>query len=159
MKTSLVMRNLAILTMAIGFGCTQQEELFDIKKISEIASKQAGLMHATANMQASNDINFTVLAGTTVTTDGESMITGNLGVSPVTAITGFQQSPYNNIEGPGTVTAGLGLVSGIIYAGGPIAAQAHNDAINEYNFLVAQDPDIVYSGVTQLDGMTFTPGV
>jgi hypothetical protein len=102
---------------------------------------------------------FAVLGGTTVTNDGASVINGDLGVSPGTAITGFQPSPINTISGPGTVTSGLGIVNGTIYAGGPIATQAHNDAVLAYNYLVAQTPTTVYSGVTQLDGMTFTPGV
>jgi len=103
--------------------------------------------------------NFAVLGGTTVTNDGASIIDGDVGVSPGTALTGFLQAPLNSIMGPGTVTAGLGQVNGIIYAGGPIAAQAHNDAVIAYDYLVAQVPDLVYSGVTQLNGMTFTPGV
>ena len=102
---------------------------------------------------------FAVLAATTVTSDGLSVITGDLGVSPGTAITGFQPTPINSIAGPGTVTGGLGMVTGTIYAGGPVAAQAHNDAVVTYNYLVAQVADTTYSGVTQLDGMTFTPGV
>lgn len=102
---------------------------------------------------------FAVLGGTTVTNAGASLITGDLGVSPGTAITGFQPAPLDTIMGPGTVTAGLGIVKGTIYAGGPVAAQAHNDAVIMYNSLVAQVPDTTYSGVTQLNGLTFTPGV
>lgn len=102
---------------------------------------------------------FAVLAGTTITNDGESIITGDIGVSPGSAITGFQPIPFNTISGPGTVTGGLGIVNGTIYAGGPVAAQAHNDAVTTYNYLVAQVADTTYSGVTQLNGMTFTPGV
>ncbi len=102
---------------------------------------------------------FAVLGGTTVTNAGASIIEGDLGVSPGTAITGFQQSPMNTISGPGTVTAGLGIVTGTIYAGGPVAAQAHNDAVLAYNYLVAQTPDTTYAGVTQFNGITFTPGV
>ena len=53
-----------------------------------------------------------------------------------------------------------GLVSGTIYAGGPVAAQAHNDAQIAYNYLVAQVPDTIpYADVYQLDGRTFTPGI
>ncbi|MHB9143079.1 MAG: post-COAP-1 domain-containing protein, partial [Paludibacter sp.] len=48
---------------------------------------------------------------------------------------------------------------GTIYAGGPVAAQAHIDAVIAYNYLVAQVPLTIYSGVTQLNGMTFTPGI
>ena len=102
---------------------------------------------------------FAVLAGTTITNDGASIITGDIGVSPGSAITGFQPIPFNTISGPGTVTAGLGIVNGTIYAGGPVAAQAHNDAVTTYNYLVGQVPNNTYAGVTQLNGMTFTPGV
>jgi hypothetical protein len=102
---------------------------------------------------------FAVLGGTTVTNAVASVITGDLGVSPGTAITGFQQPPANRISGPGTVTPGLGLVSGTIYAAGPVAAHAHTDAGTAYNDLVNRTPDTIYSGVTQLDNMTFTPGV
>ena len=101
--------------------------------------------------------NFAVLAGTTVTNDGASVITQDLGVSPGTAITGFQPAPINTIMGPGTVTGGLGVVNGTIYAGGPVAAQAHNDAVIAYDYLVAQVPNTTYAGVTQLNGLTIPP--
>jgi len=103
---------------------------------------------------------FAVLGATTVTNDGASLITGNLGVSPGTAITGFS-SPPNVISGPGTVTAGTGIVTGTIYAAGPVAAQAHNDAVVAFAYLNAQvaTPANSYAGVTTLDGLTFAPGV
>ena len=104
---------------------------------------------------------FAVLGGETVTNAGLSVITGDLGVSPGTAITGFRDT-INNIQGPGTVTYGLGIVEGTIYAGGPVAAQAHTDATIAYNYLMAQKakpsnqyPDIV----NQLDGLTLKPGI
>jgi hypothetical protein len=56
------------------------------------------------------------------------MITGDVGVSPGTAITGFLPPPANVIDGPGTVTTGLGLVTGTIRPGGAVAARAHGDA-------------------------------
>src|SRR5260370_25624701 len=55
--------------------------------------------------------NFAVLAGSTVTSTGAAQVTGDLGVSPGTAVTGFP---------PGTVT-------GTIHAGDPTAAQAKAD--------------------------------
>ncbi len=104
---------------------------------------------------------FAVLGGSTVTNAGASLITGNAGVSVGTELTGFDLSANTIVYGPpgGTVTPGLGIVIGTIYAGGPVAAQAHNDAVLAYDYLVAQVPDSIFAGVTQLDGMTFTPGV
>ena len=101
----------------------------------------------------------TVLAGTTITNDGTSIINGNIAVSPGSAITGFAPSPINTVVGSGTVTGGPGLVTGTIYAGGTIADQAHNDAVSTYNTLAALTPTTSYSTVTQLDGLTLVPGV
>ena len=125
-----------------------------LQNLKKPLSKTASITVPLGSLSA-----FTVLGATTVTNDGASLITGNLGVSPGTAITGFQPTPLNTISGPGTVTAGLGIVKGTIYAAGPVAAQAHNDAVIVYNALVGQVPDTTYSGVTQLNGLTFTPGV
>jgi hypothetical protein len=121
-------------------------------------SKAASIV-STLTVPLGSTSTFAVLGATTVTNDGASLITGNLGVSPGTAITGFQPIPINAIVGPGTVTGGLGIVNGTIYAGGPVAAQAHNDAVTAYNYLVAHVPDTTYAGVTQLNGLTFTPGI
>ena len=127
--------------------------------LSNKTMKQTQFVSSATNVPTGGASTFAVLAGTTVTNDGASVITGDIGVSPGSALTGFQQSPYNSISGPGTVTPGLGLVTGTIYASGPVAAQAHNDAVTTYNYLVAQVADTTYSGVTQLNGLTFTPGV
>src|SRR5450759_1058140 len=104
---------------------------------------------------------FAVLGGTTVTNATTSLITGDAGVSPGTELTGFR-TDINTIVGPGTVTYGLGIVEGTIYAGGPVAAQAHTDAKVAYQYLIAQKakpanqyPDIV----NQLNGLTLKPGI
>jgi len=102
---------------------------------------------------------FAVLGGETVTNAETSVITGDLGVSPGSAITGFDLLA-NTIVGPGTVTDGLGIVNGTIYAGGPVAAQAHNDAIIAYNYLMAQAITTQKpAAVIELGGLTLTPGV
>jgi hypothetical protein len=60
---------------------------------------------------------FAVLAGSTVTSTGATAITGDLGVSPGTEVTGF---------GPGTI-------NGDIHAGDPTAAQATADLTVAFN--------------------------
>jgi hypothetical protein len=87
---------------------------------------------------------FAVLGAETVTNTGTTTITGDLGVSPGSAITGFP---------PG------GVIGGTIHAGDAVAAQAHSDAAFAYTALVAQACDFNYSDVQELGGLTLTPGV
>ena len=83
---------------------------------------------------------FGVLAATTVTNTGPTVVDGDLGVFPGTAVTGFP---------PGTVT-------GEIHAGDPVAAQAQADARAAYLALQAQPCTTI---PTELGGQTLTPGV
>jgi len=85
---------------------------------------------------------FGVLAGTTVTNTGATAITGNLGVSPGSAVTGFP---------PGTV-------SGTIYAGGATAAQAQTDLGLAYADAAGRTTGAV-SVSGDLTGLTLTPGL
>ncbi|MFI6509891.1 ice-binding family protein [Streptosporangium sp. NPDC050855] len=83
---------------------------------------------------------FAVLGGSTVTNTGATVLTGDLGVSPGTAITGFP---------PGTV-------SGTVHAGDTAAAQAQSDLTIAYDDAAAQPSDAVIP--TELGGTTVTPG-
>jgi hypothetical protein len=87
---------------------------------------------------------FAVLAGSTVTNTGPSMIDGNVGVSPGTAITGFP---------PGTVVPPY-----TIHAGDAVAAQAQSDLTTAYNFAAGEAPDLNLTG-QNLGGLILTPGV
>ena len=86
---------------------------------------------------------FAVIAGSTVTNTGSSVVTGSLGVSPGTAITGFP---------PGTVTGGS------IYSAGAVALQGQNDLTTAYVSAVNQPCGNVLTG-QDLGGLTLTPGV
>jgi hypothetical protein len=79
--------------------------------------------NATANgIPLGTDNNFAVLGGSTVTSAGPTIVTGDLGVSPGTAVTGF---------GPGTVV-------GTIHQADPVAAQAQLDLTVAYNAAAAK---------------------
>jgi hypothetical protein len=86
---------------------------------------------------------FAVLGGTTVTNTGGSAVTGNLGVSPGSAVTGFP---------PGGVTGGT------IHAADAAAAQAQADLTTLYNQLAGTMCNTNLSG-QDLGGLTLTPGV
>ncbi|MDP9120377.1 MAG: ice-binding family protein [Acidobacteriota bacterium] len=87
---------------------------------------------------------FAVLGGSTVTnTNTPTMVNGNLGVSPGSAVTGFP---------PGIVTGGT------IHAADSVAAQAQTDLTTTYNNLANTACGTDLTG-QDLGGKTLTPGV
>ncbi len=85
---------------------------------------------------------FAVLGGSTVTNTGPSVINGDLGVSPDTAVTGFP---------PGTV-------NGTIHAADAVAGQAQADLTIAYNDAAGRAPDVNLTG-QDLGGLTEPAGV
>ena len=96
-------------------------------------------------MPLGTDDTFAVLASSTVTNSGPTIVTGNLGVSPGTAVTGFG-------SGQGTVTGGS------IYTGvGSPAGQAQLDLTTAYNNAAGRAN---FQGIpADIGGMTIAPGV
>lgn len=86
---------------------------------------------------------FAVLAGSTVTNTGPTVLSGDLGVWPGTAITGFP---------PGVV------VNGSTYAGDAVAMQAQLDLTTAYDSLAGEAFDFDLTG-QDLGGMTLFAGV
>jgi hypothetical protein len=86
---------------------------------------------------------FAVLGASTVTCTNLSAVTGDVGVSPGTAITGF---------GPSCT------ISGTIHAGDAVAAQAHGDLGIAYESLKAAACEHNLTG-QDLGGQTLAPGV
>jgi hypothetical protein len=102
---------------------------------------------ATPAAQAPVDLgsaaNFAVLAGSTVTNTAlVTMLNGDLGLSPGTAVTGFPP----------------GIVNGTIYAGDAIAAQAQIDLTTAYNDAAGRTVGPV-TVAGNLGGQTLTPGL
>jgi hypothetical protein len=97
----------------------------------------ADLLGSTAN-------SFAVLGGSTVTNTGPSVITGNLGVGPGSAITGFP---------PGIV-----LAPGSLHATDAVALQAQSETTTAYNLLAGRPATGTLTG-QDLGGLTLVPGV
>ena len=87
---------------------------------------------------------FAVLAGSTVTNTGPSVINGNLGVWPGTAVTGFP---------PGIV-----VLPGTIHSADAVAMQAQSDLTTAFNFAASESCGTNLTG-QDLGGLTLTSGV
>ncbi|MDT4922693.1 MAG: hypothetical protein QOG01_406 [Pseudonocardiales bacterium] len=95
--------------------------------------------------------NYTVLAATTVTNTGLTVVSadaglgGNLGVTPGTAVTGFP---------PGVVSA-----PGAIHSADTSAATAKTAASDAYIDAAGRTPDQTFPAIHDIGGATFTAGV
>jgi len=108
---------------------------FFIAPLSQVARAQVAPPLGTTQ-------NFAVLGSSTVTNTGPTVVTGDLGVDPGTAVIGFP---------PGTV------VGGTIHAADAVALQAQTDNTTAYNNLAGQACSSTVS--TNLGGLTLVPGV
>lgn len=86
---------------------------------------------------------FAVLGGSTVTNTGPTVVTGNLGVSPGSSVTGFP---------PGIV------VLGTVHNANSVALNAQNDVITAYDNMTSQPCTQDLTG-QNLGGLTLTAGV
>jgi hypothetical protein len=108
----------------------------------------AGTASAQTQVPLGTSAQFAVLAGTTVTNTGPSVINGDLGISPGTACTGFP-APCTG-GGPGTV-------NGTIHSADATAGGAQADLTAAY-LNAAGQPTTATVG-TELGGTTLFPGV
>ncbi len=126
------------------------------KRISVGLVVAAALLHHSARAnQAGEDFpnpapinlgsaaSFGVLAGSTVTNTGLTVVDGDLGVNPGTAVTGFPP----------------GIVKGTIHAGDATAAQAQADLTVAYDDAAGRAPDQIFTDGFDLGGQILSSGV
>lgn len=89
---------------------------------------------------------FGVLAGSTVTNTGNTVVIGSLGVSPGTAITGIT----------GIAPGGPGVVTGTIHSADSVAATAQSELTAAYNAVAGTASTATWN--TDLGGHTFYVG-
>jgi hypothetical protein len=97
---------------------------------------------AQAPVSLGTTANFAVLAGSTVTNTGPSVISGSVGLAPGSAVTGFP---------PGIVLAGTTEIAD------GVALQAKNDLVTAYNDAAGRSSTETVSG--DLAGRTLVSGV
>jgi hypothetical protein len=98
---------------------------------------------ASAQISLGTSDSFAVLGGSTVTNTGPSAITGNVGVSPGSSVTGFP---------PGVIAGGT------IHSADGVALQAQSDLTVAYNAAAGTACNVDLTG-QDLGGLTLTPGV
>lgn len=89
---------------------------------------------------------FGVLAGTTVTNTGLTVVSGEVGVSPGTAVTGF--SPTTGI-----------VINGNVHSNDALAIQAQSDLTIAYDDASGRAPTTTYTVPTDLGGLELVAGV
>jgi hypothetical protein len=98
---------------------------------------------AQSQVGLGNAAPFAVLAGTTVTNTGPSVISGDVGVSPGKAVTGFPPGQVKN---------------GTVHKGDAVAAGAQSGLTTAYNDAAGRTPATVEAN-PDLGGKTLAPGV
>lgn len=89
--------------------------------------------------------NYAVMAGSTITNTGATLVNGNMALSPGSAVTGFTGPPNGTATGTTDISDAA-------------AVQAQTDLVTTYNEAAAATGAIDMSGV-DLGGHTLTPGV
>jgi hypothetical protein len=120
--------NVILITGGLGTPCT--------------SSSQAGLNLGTA-------AKFATLAGATVTSTGNTVVTGDLGVWAGTAVTGFA----------GIAPGGPGIVHGNIHAGDATAQIAQGDLTTAFNDAAGRTLAPIDVANADLGGRTLAPGL
>ena len=106
-----------------------------------LAATLAGTVLAAATVNLGTAESFAVLAGETITNTGPTTITGDVGLHPGAAVTGFE-----------TVT-----LEGARHVGEAVALDAKSALVTAYDEAAGATP--VTSVPTELGGTTLTPGV
>jgi hypothetical protein len=113
-----------------------------------------GLLAGSPSAQAATTIDgpvglgtaasYGALAASELTNTGPSVVTGDIGVSPGSSVTGFTGAPN-------------GSFTGTLHQTDAAAAQAQSDVTTAFNVAASLTPTT--SGLSELNGLSLTPGV
>jgi Ice-binding-like len=123
----------------LAAGAAASAAVMVVTAVSTMTQNPAQAAPAPINLRSAAE--FAVLGGQTVTNTGPSILSGDLGVSPGTAVTGFPP----------------GLVNGTTHPGDAVAAQGQTDLTTAYNDASGRAPTASVAG--DIGGQTLAPGV
>ena len=132
--------------LAVALTAPQLKGTFKMKSklliLSALVALAGFLPQSKAALTLGSAASFGVLGGSTVTSTGNTVVNGNVGLYPGTSITGF----------------GPGIVNGTIYNNNAVAQQAQADALTAYNILAGEP---VFHDLTgqDLGTLILAPGV
>ena len=138
--------NLALSTLYNATVTTGAQDLFGNSLAADFvwSFTTSAVACQASSVPLGSAANFVILAGSTVTNTGPTMIIGaDLGLSPGSAVTGFP---------PGIV-----VTPAVMHITDPIAAQAQLDLTTAYNYTAGLPGGAVLPG--DMKGLTFTPGL
>jgi hypothetical protein len=121
---------------------------------ARISSSAAGVLQAlTSQARLMTAGEFAILAGSTITNSGVTTISGDVGLDPGTAITGFAPCP----AAP-TPTTNCVVLDGATHISDGVSLQAKTELVAAYNGLLTHEATCTPVGV-ELATTTYLPGV
>ena len=139
-------RNYWAKMLAVTLTAPQLKGTFKMKSklliLSALVALAGFLPQSKAALTLGSAASFGVLGASTVTSTGNTVVNGNVGLYPGTSITGF----------------GPGIVNGTIYNNNAVAQQAQADALTAYNILAGEPVFHVLTG-QDLGTLILAPGV
>lgn len=137
MKSKNLLSIVAIASVVLFASCEKDDTETDNSIVIPVQTTA----QATISLAGASD--FAILAGSEITNTGETVITGDIGLSPGTSIGGFPP----------------GILNGTQHINDAIADQAKLDIIDAYNNAAARTSAEAVTLSGNIGGLTLTPGL